>query len=92
MAKKKIKPPKDLFIVRIEPGGNGAYPKYEKFWFIEKYDQKRSDLYGEVMYREIASGLHFTKFFMWRAIRKELQRYNAGYQGQFYTINKEIIK
>ena len=92
MAKDKIEQPEHLYRILVEPGGgDGQYPKFEKFWFIEKYDQKRSDLYGEVMYREIASGLHFTKFFMWRAIRKELQRYDAGYQGQFYTIYKKRI-
>jgi len=77
---KKEKP---LYRIVVEPGGGfGQYPKYEKFWHIEKWDDKHKRYFshGE-------SGLAFTKWGMWRAIRKELKRINAGYTAQHFTIN-----
>lgn len=90
--KQSIKPPKDLYRVIVEPGGGGMYPKFEKFWKIQKFDQGFSDLTGEVCYKTISDGLSITNFFMWRAIRKELKRLNAGYQTEIYSINEERIK
>jgi len=77
---KKEKP---LYRIVVEPGGGfGQYPKYEKFWHIEKWDDKHKRYF-----RHGKSGLAFTKWGMWRAIRKELKRLNAGYQSQHFTIN-----
>lgn len=76
---KKDKP---LYRVVVDAGGGGMYPKYEKFWHIEKWneDHKQYFRYGR-------GGLAFTKWGMWRAIRKELRRINAGYTVQHFTIN-----
>ena len=42
MAKDKIEQPEHLYRILVEPGGGyGQYPKFEKFWFIEKYDQNQ---------------------------------------------------
>ena len=77
---KKEKP---LYRIVVEPGGGfGQYPKYEKFWHIEKWDEKHKRYFSHGK-----SGLAFTKWGMWRAIRKELKRLNAGYQVQYFTIN-----
>jgi len=74
---------KPLYRVVVEPGGgHGQYPKYEKFWYIEKWDSK-----SERYFRTGNGGLHVIKWFMWRAIRKELKKLNAGYQVEHYTIN-----
>ena len=74
---------KPLYRVIVEPGGgHGQYPKYEKFWHIEKWDSK-----NKRYFRTGSDGLHVIKWFMWRAIRKELKKLNAGYQAEHYTIN-----
>jgi len=77
---KKDKP---LYRIVVEPGGGfGQYPKYEKFWYIEKWDDK-----SKRYFRCGRGGLNNTKWGMWRAIRKELKKLNAGYQVEHYTIN-----
>jgi hypothetical protein len=77
---KKDKP---LYRIVVEPGGgHGQYPKYEKFWHIEKWNDEHKRYF-----RQGNGGLAFTKWGMWRAIRKELKRINAGYTVQHFTIN-----
>ena len=77
---KKSKP---LYRIVVEPGGgHGQYPKYEKIWNIEKWNDEHKRYF-----RHGNGGLAFTKLGMWRAIRKELKRINAGYTVQHFTIN-----
>jgi len=72
-----------LYRIVVEPGGGyGQYPRYEKFWHIEKWDDKFKSYY-----KCGRGGLALTKWGMWRAIKKELKRLNAGYQVEHYTIN-----
>ena len=92
--KNKVKPPEHLFRVLVEPGGgNGAYPKWEKFWRIEKFNQEHSNHVGHVVYDTVErGGVAVTNFFMWRAIRKKLRRLNVGYTGKYYTVDGKEIK
>lgn len=73
---------KDKYRIVVEPGANGMYPKYEKFWHIEKWNDK-----SERYVRCSRGGLHFTKWGMWRAIRKELKRLNAGRYAEYYNVS-----
>ena len=73
---------KPLYRVVVEPGGGGMYPKYEKFWHIEKWDKK----WGRYV-KCGRGGMSFTKWGMWRDIKKELKKLNAGYYAEYYTIN-----
>ena len=83
----KMKKNKPLYRIVVEPGGgNGGYPRYEKFWHIEKW----SDKYERYLHHGY-DGLAFTKWGMWRAIIKELKRLNAGYHAEYYTINGERL-
>jgi len=77
---------KPLYRVVVEPGGGGMYPKYEKFWHIERWDNEYK------RYRRCSrGGLAFTRWGMWRAIKKELNKLNAGYYAEYYTVNGERI-
>lgn len=83
MAKNKIEQPEHLYRIVVEPGGGyGQYPKYEKFWHIEKWNEEY-----QIYFTCGNGGLNFTKRGMWRAIRRELKRLNIGYTGEYYTIN-----
>jgi len=78
--------PLHIYRVVVEPSGGGMYPRYEKFWHIEKWDKKQ-----QRYWRCNRGGLAFTRWGMWRAIRKELKRLNAGSYAEYYAVNGERI-
>jgi len=83
--KVKVRPPTSKYRVRVER--SPMYPSFEKFWYLEVFDEKISNKIGEVTYRPTRySGLALTKIGLKVAIKKALKKAGKTKSAEFIYI------